>query len=242
MCIKELSFSERLLLKKENKDKFRKTNKIWNDKNLNQSWSVGYVNYIMKEMYKDLQIDDALNLSLEEWEKFYTSFKNDNRKLSGRTKKELMEIALKLQEFAAAEGIKLTQIEAYNFVLIRVIDESFAGFQNELKVYKYLNEAYGGLQIEFSSLEDSKYAIDLFVKIDNDTILDAVQIKPISFLKGCQNNIDYCVTAYIQNYEKHKKYEELTGNRPYYIFYDENDNYYIYENDDIFRRKLCQMH
>lgn len=237
MCIKELSFSEREELKKQNKEKFKRTNKIWNDKNLNQAWSVGYVNYIMKKMYEPYSIDDALKISLEDWEKFYISFKGENKKLSGRTKKELMQIALKLQEYAAAEGIKLTKIEAYNFVLIRVIDESYKGFQNELKVYKYLDEAYGGLEIEFSSLEDSKYAIDLFVKADKDVILDAVQIKPISFLKGCQRGVDYCITAFIQNDEKHKKYEELTGNRPYYIFYDDND-YYIYEREDIFRRKL----
>ena len=237
MCIKELSFSEREELKKQNKEKFKRTNKIWNDKNLNQAWSVGYVNYIMKKMYEPYSIDDALKISLEDWEKFYITYKGENRKLSGRTKKELMEIALKLQEYAAAEGIQLTKIEAYNFVLIRVIDESYQGFQNELKVYKYLYEAYGGLEIEFSSLEDSKYAIDLFVKADKDVILDAVQIKPISFLKGCQGGVDYCITAFIQNDEKHKKYEELTGNRPYYIFYDDND-YYIYESKDIFRRKL----
>lgn len=237
MCIKELSFSEREELKKQNKEKFRRTNKIWNDKNLNQAWNVGYVNYIMKKMYEPYSIDDALKISLEDWEKFYITYKGENRKLSGRTKKELMQIALKLQEYAAAEGIQLTKIEAYNFVLIRVIDESYQGFQNELKVYKYLDEAYGGLEIEFSSLEDSKYAIDLFVKADKDVILDAVQIKPISFLKGCQGGVDYCITAFHQNDEKHKRYEELTGNRPYYIFYDDND-YYIYESKDIFRRKL----
>lgn len=227
--IKLFSLEERKDLK--NKKEFKMSNEIWGRYRLNQCINVGSVNYIMKRLFENKTIDEALNVTFEDWCNFYHTYKEDDIKKSGRTKQHLMYIGERLQEKCKENGIKITKQEAYNFVYIRVLDESFIGFQKELLAAKFLQKLYPGFEIVFSEAEDSKYAIDIFVKCDG-MIFDAIQVKPNSFYKGVTFGNWNCVKAFQENNEKHEQFLKDFGVVPYYLIYQEDEGFVIkYKNE-----------
>ena len=231
MNLKLFTKEERYDLKKcEN---FKKSNEIWCRYRLNQSISVGSVNYLMKRLFENKTIDEAKQVTFEDWEAFYLKYREEDKKKSGRSKQHLMMVGKRLAEKCKENGIKISKQDAYNYVYIRVLDESFIGFQKELYAATLLQQQYPGFDIVFSEAEDSKYAIDIFVK-NGDVVFDAVQVKPISFKRGVIGGNWNCVKAFYENNEKHLQYKEDYGTTPYYLIYnDKNDEFELLYKEDF---------
>lgn len=218
--------------------KFKNTNQLWNSSGLNRRFSVGCTNYLIKKFYEGCNKEEAANKTLEEWFLYYTKHKETEKNRSGRNKTKLKEIAKKFANYCNEHGIKLTQEEAYNYVIIRVIDDTYRGYQQELKMAGVIeNEIWPGSTVFFTGNEDIDDAVDLVAYYD-DLLIDAFQVKPVSFLKGILQHNDYCITAFLQNNDKHDKYYNKNKIQPLYLFYDSNDDefYKIMDRQSIFKR------
>ena len=153
-----------------------------------------------------------------EWESFYLNSgeerkellkeylpKEDFKKVNteyGRTKKDLIKIA---KDFNKHLNLPLKTV--YNYVYIRVIDESWIGYKRELKAFEVLKEecsCYNGIEVcktEFK--KDKDYSIDFEIKKDNKVIL-GIQLKSITYyLSSSKGNLD----AKEVNSIKQKKYK-----------------------------------
>lgn len=217
--------------------KFKNTNQLWNISGLNRRYSVGCTNYLIKKFYECCNKEKAANKTLDDWFLYYTKHKDIDKYKSGRNKTELKEIAKKFAKYCKKYGIKITQEEAYNYVIIRVVDDTFYGYQHELKMIDVIeNEIWPGSTVFCTADEDVEYAVDLVAYYD-DVLIDAFQIKPISFFKGILQRNNYCITAFLQNNSKHDKYYDKNKTQPLFLFYDSNDDdfYKIMDRQTIFK-------
>lgn len=169
---------------------FKMTNKIWNDCRLNNTNNIGCLMFLIK--------DGECN-TFEEWEKHYFASgelrskllqsKSNNintKKLNceyGRTHDELLEISKILQA-----NTNLDLKTAYNFVYIRVIDETWIGYDRELKAFqdieRYLSKNYNSIysikNVDYYT--DVHYAIDFEIYKDNKLIV-GIQLKSVYYKK-----------------------------------------------------------
>ena len=154
---------------------FKMTNKIWNDCKLNNTSNIGCLMFLIR--------NGKCN-TFEEWEKYYFSSgelrakqlqnKSNNiniKKLDceyGRTHDELLEISKILQA-----NTNLDLKTAYNFVYIRVIDETWIGYHRELqafqKIESYISKNYDSTYTikNVDYYKDLHYAIDFEIYKDD---------------------------------------------------------------------------
>lgn len=113
-------------------------------------------------------------------------------------------------------------MESYYFCILRVVDDTWVGFQREVRIIDKLKDWYPGSIIQFSTNNDIDYCIDIEVYYD-EILFDVFQVKPYSFLTGLQNNKEYCITAYQDNFKKHKEFHEQNKIIPSYIIEHEQE-------------------
>ena len=103
------------------------------------------------------------------------------------------------------------------YVIKRVFNDTFRGFDMELKAKNFLKEKYNIDTIHSTKQEDLKFSIDL---ISKDT---AYQVKPHTYKIGTNPSL-------MEDKALHKKqqaaYTQLTGRHVTYIYY-KGDNIYI---------------
>lgn len=167
-------------------DGFAKSNKVWNDERLNSKESIGNLMYLIGKSRSRTEAD---------WEKFYFKSGQQRRDLIkkgvlgkntnydyGRTNQDLLMIAKKLQL-----KLKCDFQLAYNYVYIRVIDETWIGYERELIALSKMRErikTYKSVQIKEAPYEiDSKYAVDFEVFTDG-YLLFAIQLKSEKYRKS----------------------------------------------------------
>ena len=208
--------------------KFKLTNQIWNDEHFNSQKYVGCTNYLIKSFFQNTDLSDVDNKNINEWHKYYTTTKNEDIRKSGRDEKELSKLAREFKNKCKEYGLNITLNEAYNYIIIRVIDDTYRGFLKELEAAKYISSTiWPGSTVRTTGTEDIDYNVDLVVSY-GDEIIDAYQIKPYSFLYGVQQQKQYCKKALDENLVGHKKYEEKYGIKPVFLIYTGNNNNYIY--------------
>ena len=170
---------------------FRDTNKPWGDLHLNSYKNVGAVMALVKE---------SNATTFEEWEHYY--FKTGEQRKSilaaateenplstdelnnlnynfGRTASDLLKIADTL-----ASKCNISLQNAYNYVYIRILDETWKGYETELNAAKAMEpicSQYSNLTISHADLvKDNKYAVD-FEIFQGSNLLLGVQIKPTTY-------------------------------------------------------------
>lgn len=247
-----------MLYSKAKRDKLKKTiefknsNKIWNDLKLNHGFIVGYLIKLLnrgncssfkswekyyfqsgaerKKKLKTLppEIEQALiNFDRNVPKKYYT-YNTDY----GRTYDDLLIIAKKLDKNIHV-GLELS----FNFVYIRIIDETWIGYLREKKAFNQI-EKY--LSLYNLSLNKANYTTDIYYGVDFEiknkgVLLAGVQIKSTNFLanKAKLRNINEITL------KKNKLYEKEFNVPVYFIYIDEKLNV-VNMNDLYFKiiRKL----
>lgn len=202
-------------------EKFRSTNKMWNDLGLNQKKNIGAVIFLAKQ---------SKAKTFEEWERYYfESGEKRNELLSkshteyelkkinnehGRTKEDLLEIAKEFQKH-----IDLPLETVYNYVYIRVIDETWIGHSRELKAMRTITtecEKFGLTVSDVDYYVDMTYAIDFEVKRNNNPIL-AIQLKSVKYRDSTLVAVDEIKTI---NKEKNAAYTSRYGADVLYLYTD----------------------
>ena len=204
---------------------FTATNKPWNDLKLNHCDRIGAVMALIK---------NSRATCFEEWEAYYLNtgkkrisklpritdekaLKNLNR-YSGRTTEELMQLAEKL-----ADRSNIPLEKAYNYVYIRVIDETWLGYEREFNVLKqtqsicskYSNLTASGVD----SITDTKYAVDFEIRKNNRIVL-GIQLKSTKYRDSTLKAVDEVKAI---NKAKNDAYTERYGAPVLYLYIDENN-------------------
>ena len=192
---------------------FQKTNAIWNNHNYNQRRYIGCVTDEIKKFIKTKNIEELKEVTKDDFMNYY--FENV------KSQEELEEIAIKFKNAIFQDiGLHISEIVAFAFVLMRVIDDTFIGIKRELAIIEELQKKYPDCKIEITDeILDCDYAIDL-IRIKNGKIIEGIQVKPESFISVRFKN--YIKIACYQNYEKHKKF--MAKYKPEMITYYTTDN------------------
>lgn len=216
-----LRYHERLKIRKSKS--FKDSNRFWNELNLNHRSNIGSVMYLAK-------LSGAK--SYDNWVKFYFKSGEDRLKLRknyksldelvkinqnyGRTEEELIEMAKTL-----SMGMGISLELAYNFVYIRVIDETWLGLRREEKTFNLIKKElikYKVFRIEHTDVEtDFHYAVDYEIKKDGKTIL-GIQLKSSNYL--ISSKIDYVKDM---NKDKNHEYSKTFGVPVMYLYMKEDE-------------------
>lgn len=172
-------------------DKFKSTNKIWNDKKFNAISNVGPMMQIVKGCH---------NLG-EFTSEYYKCYRGLER---------LESTAEAFRRACLAEGIELTSEEAYKYAWIRVVYQTWEGYSRELRVMEQLRE-YTDLIIEPATYEeDVKYAIDAKA-YRAGKLMFGIQIKPKSY-KNCYTS------SHMINFKKNQLFKNDYKRDVIYIY------------------------
>lgn len=208
--------------RKQFKDKkFQITNEYWGKGKFNSTKTIGCMNSIFKDFYeKNKSIFDKL--TCDDFAKYYfTEYKN---------LKEIRNISIQFLEYCKSNKVSISKKEAFYYTIIRIIDETWEGFNKEIEAIKYLEKLYPDFDIKFSTENDCKYCIDIEIYYD-DIFLDCFQVKPISYYYGILKKALPIIKSYRYNYYKHKEFYELNKIKPCYLIY--GDEYKITNYDEL---------
>lgn len=204
---------------------FSKTNKPWNDLKLNSKWNIGCLMFIAKESNAK---------TFTEWEQYYLNSgvirkkllstkryeKSEMSKINsehGRTKDDLIRIAKTL-----SKNLNISLELAYNYVYIRVIDETWIGLNRELTGIKIIQrecQKYGDFFVYSVDYDtDIKYAVDFEIK-DNltNSIILAVQLKSVNYKNS---NLDGVLDIKPINIKKNDHYKKDFNVDVLYLYID----------------------
>lgn len=204
---------------------FSKTNKPWNDLRLNSKWNIGCLMFIAKESKAN---------TFNEWENYYLnsglirkelllSKRYDKEQMIrinseyGRTKDDLIQIAKTL-----SRNLNISLTLAYNYVYIRVIDETWIGLNRELTGLQIIQnecQKYGDFSVHPVDYNfDIKYAVDFEIK-DNHTnsVILAVQLKSVKYKNS---NLDGVLDIKSINIKKNADYKKKFNTEVLYLYMD----------------------
>lgn len=214
-----------------NQQKFKSTNYIWNRLRLNNPWSIGYVSNLIesktfnsKEEWKEFYYQSGEerlklieNICSKEHKRALLDFTKsaqlpkeikDLNLSFGRTEKELDERGQYMYEQIVEEGnpLKITLAECIYMVKYRVMAETWNGIiAREHNTVKAMEAQFPEITFRKSEGErDYSYGID-YELFENESLLCAVQIKPMSYQKGISREI---IKAKKANEAKNLKYQE----------------------------------
>jgi hypothetical protein len=216
--------------------KFRSTNQAWNDLQLNDPWSVGYVTSL-------IELKPFLNK--EAWEEFYSTSGNERERLVsgldpkiqailqnetfirtdkgvvqklayslknlnfqfGKTKDQLIRKGEILYGSVKNNGFGVTVEECYQCVRYRVICETWNGIiVRERNTIRSLQRIFPNLLFR-KTLGEFDHKYAVDYEVINDGKLAyALQIKPKSYT----GNAPYLITARQANYRKNLLYKIYT--------------------------------
>lgn len=214
-----LSRNERLELRATKA--FSDTNNAWNDLQLNSTDNIGAVMAIIK---------NSKATTFDEWESFYlntgdkrkralatTSDLHKLNRFNGRTKDDLLNVAKIL-----AKECNLDISVAFNYVYIRVIDETWIGYSRELKVLDEIRTmcAHYNLRADgVDSYMDTQYAVDFEIR-DQDKVVLAVQLKSTNYKYSQLSAVKQIRKV---NLDKNKRYTNRYGADVLYLYINSND-------------------
>lgn len=214
-------------------EKFNSTNNIWNNKYYNQRANIGTISYLTRCAHEKLKDSNrTIVMSFGQWQQYYfgsgkerlrlisqiSPFENVPNKYNyyfGRTEQEISEMAERFQKDCFDEGIILSEIEAYNYCYIRIIDEGYIGYKREVAAILSLKKLYPDLQFCFASdYEDVYLGIDILV-IRNKEVIGGLQVKSVAYKNSRKR---YNVEAKIVNRKRFSRCEKERHFIPQYLF------------------------
>jgi hypothetical protein len=227
-------------------NKFNATNRLWNDNYFNAASRIGCVSSIIKDAaYYYIQTKENNNiadLTLDQFYNYYFFISplyrldiNVPDELCGISLKEMNNLALELKETALkgdrfGNKFDLTFEEAFDYVLIRVLDQTYEGFQNELdtakEIAKYLPS--NCLIIPSIGADDKDSGIDLYVVTKSNKMLLGIQVKPMSFFSGFDK--DYIRRAKREHDDKHALFNQKYNVKSFYVVKDTDGKLYNVES------------
>lgn len=167
-----LHIRESLRYDADSDDRFRRSGRVWDASRIKSPKNVGR----LMEACKRLQPS-----SPEEWEAAY--FSTVLPLSTART------FAAQFRNLCLSNGLNLTPQEALDHFVIRVIDQTFAGFQGEV-AGKLVMERVSGGSVRFATHdEDARWHVDLiiesspFAEEEEQHAPVGVQLKPRSFFR-----------------------------------------------------------
>ena len=227
-----------------NKDKFKSTNKLWNDLNLNSVWSVGFTSEIVKakkfedkqewynfyfnsgeERLKEISKLPILEQNiLQSTKPNYKSKHSNMNTMYGRTKLEIAKKGDILYEQLLKIGNpnNLSRKECQFIAYFRVVCETWNGIifrENNTKenLEKYFKtQGFPIILIDTTGYFDASYGVDFEVYYSG-MLICGIQIKPLSYL----NNKDYLDDSKNINKNKNNKYLKEFNRNVYYIYASE---------------------
>ena len=204
---------------------FNKTNEPWNNLKLNHTTNIGAVMALIK---------NSKATCFEEWESYY--FQTGRERLEkistatnkseiseinryhGRTQEELLEIARRMALY-----LDIPVEKAYNYVYIRVIDETWLGYSRELKVLKQIqniSKKYFKLTASgVDSFTDTEYAVDFEVHQDDILVL-GIQLKSVKYRDSTMKAVDDVKKI---NKAKNDEYTAKFGAPVLYLYVDKGE-------------------
>ncbi|PLS19165.1 hypothetical protein CVD28_01795 [Bacillus sp. M6-12] len=235
--------------------KFRSTNYIWNQLKLNSPWSIGYVStlieardFMTKEEWKKhyyrsgeerlRKIDELCTPEQKEalldFTKATPSLPKELKELNfsyGRTEEELEERGKYMYEKIVEQGNKqkVTLAECVYSVKFRVMAETWNGIvARERNTIKTIGQFFPTFSFKKTEGErDYQYGID-YELFEEDELVCAVQIKPMSYKKGFSKEI---IKAKKANEAKNQKYKEEYQADVLYVYSNSKG---VITNDDVF--------
>ncbi len=152
----------------------------------------------------------------------------------GRTINEIRVLAQDLKDVALkgdryGNKFELSDMEASEYILIRVLDQTFEGYLNELEVANDIGKLIplGCAVIPSTGKDDKDGGVDLYV-VKDQTLLCGIQVKPMSFFAGF--NRDYIRKARIEHDQKHLNFTKQYGVKVFYIVKDRDSTLYNVES------------
>lgn len=210
--------------------KFRYTNALWNELQLNHPMSVGYVttlieskNFQTKEEWRDFYYRSGQTRLALAKEKGITLASNNSQAKAlngnyGRTEEELRIKGRIMYEALQERGnpLQITLAECVYMVKFRVMGETWNGvIMRERNTIKTLQQHFPHCTFrKVSGEDDFRYAIDYEIYLHN-TLMCAVQIKPLSYQKGFSQEIQKAKKA---NNLKNKHYTDKFGKEVLYVY------------------------
>lgn len=137
---------------------------------------------------------------------------------------------------AALQGDKysnkfdLTLSEALDYVLIRVLDQTYEGFQNELATAEEISKLIPSNCVVLPSIgkDDKDSGIDLYVATCQNKLIVGIQVKPMSFFTGLDK--DYIKKAKKEHDEKHAVFSQKYNVKAFYVVKDTDGKLYSVES------------
>lgn len=210
--------------------KFRYTNAIWNELQLNHPMSVGYVttliesqNFQTKEEWREFYYQSGhKRLELAKEQNITLSSNTPQAKILngnfGRTEEELRDKGRQMYEALQKQGnpLQITLSECIYMVKYRVMGETWNGvIMREKNTIKTLQIHFP--QCTFKKVDgvtDFRYGIDFEMYLHGN-LLSAIQVKPLSYQKGFSQEIQKAKRA---NERKNKEYKNDFGKDVHYIY------------------------
>lgn len=240
--IKLIPRCERDVFRQDNR--FAKTNSIWCDRKFNNPFNVGQtmslvqgcktrdywnLKYVQSGQ-KRLGILETKPVGIREANQAYRQFIESGtfpegsvyelNAQYGRTIEELGFLAVLFREACAKEGITLTLEESLASIVIRVVDDTWNGYERELDILNSISK-FTNLTARHSSVnEDSRYAVD-GILLKNDLPICGIQIKPMSY----RAETPYLKKAKEINKQKNDAFKENYGVPVLYAYYDTKDGF-----------------
>jgi MjaI restriction endonuclease len=237
-----------------NTTKFKSTNYIWNQLRLNSPWSVGYVStlieskdFVTKEEWRQFYYESGEERlrkinelctpeekeALLDFTKATPTLSKELKELNfsyGRTEEELDERGRYMYQKIVEQGNpnKVTLAECIYMVKFRVMGETWNGIiARERNTVKTMEEVFPNLSFKKTEGErDYQYGID-YELYEEEELLCAVQIKPMSYMKGFSKEI---IKAKKANEAKNQKYKEEYKADVLYVYSNSKG---IISNDDV---------
>lgn len=145
-------------------------------------------------------------------------------------------LALEFQETAlkgdrVGNKFDLTFEEAFDYVLIRVLDQTYEGFQNELETSKEIAKflSTNCLIVPSIGADDKDSGVDLYVVTKSNQMLLGIQVKPMSFFSGFDK--DYIRKAKKEHDDKHAIFFQKYNARAFYVVKDTEGKLYSVESN-----------
>lgn len=202
-------------------DRFAKTNSIWCDKKFNNPFNVGQTMLLVQgcktrdewcEKYIRSGLERKSLLKEKKLQNYDTQY--------GRTLEDLGSIAVVLRDEASKIGVELSLEEALATVVIRVVDDTWIGYERELSIFLDISTCTH-LDVKHTSIQDDiSYAVDGMLR-DGDTLVCGIQIKPESY----RAETPYLKKAKEINKQKNELFKGNYGVPVLYAYYDTKDGF-----------------
>lgn len=221
---------EKRIFEKEDREKLKKTNELFNNLKFNSCFKIGRLSTIINK--KSFEND-------EEWINYYfeTGYSRKDNYNYGRTKEEFEDI---IKEYFEAISSNLptenfTYQDARKQMFQRVFYDTWDGMKREFNTISILKRKFPKYDfIKTNGNIDIEYAIDVEV-VKQNKLIAGIQLKPLSYKKD--KKLEYIKNSVKINQDKNIKYIKKYNIPVFYLFYDKNKDI-VETNDYILLKHL----